>query len=112
MKSYFKNIHVFYTNLPTKYKKSTIIYVGGILTYNAFESYNNSKMYLEKYRADDLTNNEKEEVKNEWDAVKFGANHDAFERFFNSLIFPITITTNIIPMIVLMINKKNDIDNK
>ena len=48
-----------------------------------------------------LTPKEKEIVKSEWDAVKYGSQVNCGERLWDSICWPITITNNIIPWLVL-----------
>jgi len=76
-------------------------YIASILMYNLYSSYVNSKNKLIKYR-----NNELSEIKNEWHAVKFGASEKFISRFLKSLIWPITLCSDIIPAVVLALNPK------
>jgi hypothetical protein len=50
---------------------------------------------------------EERKINSEWEAVKYGSRVNFAERFFNSLIWPYSITKNIIPTIVLMMNKED-----
>ncbi len=68
-------------------------YLGCLLCYNAGSSYIDAKNYLIKYRENTLDYSDK----SEWDAVKYGASVNSLERLWNSLIWTITITNNIIP---------------
>ena len=99
---------VFIKELPQPVKFSTILYVVSILSYNGICSYLNAKLYLENYRANRLERNLKDLIKSDWDAVKYGANVDCYKRLWDSIIWPITITNNIIPWIVLNLNKKKN----
>ena len=102
----FSTIIVYYKELPVKYKISSLCYVGGILLFNTYGCYTDSKNFLNKFRNNQLNNTEKETIKDEWTAVKYGANINFSERFFDSIIFPITTISNLIPSIVLLLNKK------
>lgn len=90
--------------LPTPIKTTSIIYVGCLLGYNIFGTYVDSKIYLKKYRTKSLNYYESKNVNNEWDAVKYGASINALNRLWDSLIWPVTCITNIVPAVVLMLN--------
>lgn len=97
---------VFIKELPKPVAYSSMIYIFCLLSYNAGGSYADAKKYLEKYRQFKLTPKEKEIVKSEWDAVKYGSQVNCGERLWDSICWPITITNNIIPYLVLTINNK------
>lgn len=101
-----KSLIVFIKELPKPVRYSGIAYLSCLLCYNAGSSYIDAKNYLIKYRDNKLDNDDKKHITNEWDAVKYGASVNSLERLWNSLIWPITITNNIIPWIVLTLNKK------
>jgi hypothetical protein len=80
-------------------------------------SYKNSKNFLIHYRTNklaelDLPEYEKTKIKSEWDAVKYGAGYMFYDTFWCSIIWPISIASDIMPTIVLLINppppKPND----
>ncbi len=99
-----KSLIVFIKELPKPVRYSGAAYLGCLLCYNAGSSYIDAKNYLIKYRENTL--DDSENIQSEWDAVKYGASVNSLERLWNSLIWPITITNNIIPWIVLTLNKK------
>lgn len=101
-----KSLIFFIKELPKPVRYSGAAYLGCLLCYNAGSSYIDAKNYLIKYRESTLDDNEKKDLKSEWDAVKYGASVNSLERLWNSLIWPITVTNNIIPWIVLTLNKK------
>ncbi len=108
-------IIVIFKELPKPVKLSSGLYISCILGYNIYGTYTDSKIYLDKFREDKLkdlgiTDNEKKEIKTDWDAVKFGANSRCLERLWDSIVWPITGITNLVPAIVLMLNppKKNE----
>lgn len=106
--TYFRTIIVYYKELPKSIKYTTHLYFGTVLTYNAICAYYNSKQKLLDYRNDNLETYLKDKIKNEWAAVKYGASENTIERFFNSIIWPINIISDIIPSIVLQLNKSNN----
>jgi hypothetical protein len=57
-----------------------------------------------EYRQHKLMQFEKNVVKSDWDAVKYGASVKCLERFWDSILWPITLTNNIIPFLVLTLN--------
>lgn len=103
-----------FKELP-RYIKVSSIYFSCIFGYNVCGSYIDSKNHLEKYREGKLkdliySDYDIDNIKTDWDAVKYGANVNFFDRFLNSLIWPITTIDNMVPCIVLALNpsKKND----
>lgn len=107
MKSFF----VYIKQLPKPIKLSTTLYFGSSLLYTCIGSYTNSKNYLFKYRNKELHTYEIEIINSEWDAVKYGASVDFFERFLNAVVWPYSITKNIIPSVVLFLNKEEKKEN-
>lgn len=84
------------------------LYFGSSLLYTCVGSCNDSKSYLMKYRNNELGEyTEEKNIKSEWDAVKYGSKVNFAEIFFNAVIWPYSITKNIIQSIVLMINNEN-----
>jgi hypothetical protein len=97
-------IHVFVKEMPRPIQLCSLLYIASILGYNCAHAYSCSKQYLAKFRARRLTQQEEKLIKDEWDAVKYGATHKSLERLWNSIIWPISIAENIIPWIVLKLN--------
>lgn len=104
--SHIKTIIVYFKELPQPVKYSTYFYLGTLFFYNSIMTYHDSKNKLLDYRNNILPKNEKELIKNEWEAVKYGANENLTERFFKSIFWPINIISDIIPLLVLTLNKK------
>lgn len=100
-----KTLIVFIKELPDPVKYSSFVYIGCLLVYNASGSYIDAKRYLKKYRENNLANSE---ITSDWDAVKYGANLNCGKRLWNSIVWPITITNDIIPWLVLTFNKKTN----
>jgi hypothetical protein len=91
----------------TKFKPTIVfsskLYISCLLAYNAYGTYCESKHYLIRYREDTLYGHK--EIQSDWDAVKYGARHNSVERLYDSIAWPITCIMNIIPGIVLALNK-------
>lgn len=108
------NLYIYYTHLSQPIKIITILYILCVILYNFYQSYNNAVLYLNKYRDDTLTENDKWHIESkynkvsEWTCIKYGANYRIFDRLWNSIIFPITIVGDIVPYLVLQINKDNE----
>ncbi len=103
------NLLVTFKNLPKPVRWSTIAYISCLFGYNVIGSYVDAKDYLNKYRSGELNkskNNEENEIKSEWDAVKYGAKYNTCNRLYESIIWPISIVESIIPTIVLTLNPK------
>jgi len=88
--------------------KQTIIfsslYIGGILSYNIFTLYSNSKDELIEFRKT------KQKFKNELDAVVAGCQKNWFDNLLLSLFWPIRVPFKLIPIIILYFNS-NDSNN-
>ena len=98
---------IYFKELPTNIKYSTYLYIGALFSYNAIYAYYDSKQKLLEYRNDGLYLREKNIIKNEWEAVKYGASQYFLERLFNSIIWPINIISYTIPFLVLTFNKSD-----
>ncbi len=106
---------VIFKELPKPVKLSSALYVTCILGYNIYGTYSDSKTYLDKFREGKLedlgiSDYQKNHIKTDWDAVKYGANSRCLERLWDSIVWPITSIKNLVPAIVLMLNppKKNE----
>lgn len=97
-------IFIHFHNLPPKVKYTGLLYASCIFMYNVIGSYNDSKFFLHKFRTNTLSEYHRSEIKNDWEAVKYGANANFFGRLFDSIIWPITAFNNIIPIVVLQMN--------
>jgi len=114
-----QNLYMTFIELPKPVQLSTVVYFGFFFAYNVFETYKSSKRCLVAYRQDTKTKRglldiglkagEADKIKNDWDAVEFGAYNKCWERFFDSLIWPFTFVRSTIPSLVLFLNppKKN-----
>lgn len=94
----------YFKQLPIPIQLSIYVYLGILLLYNVIGAWYDAKNKLIQYREHKLDNYEKKEIKDEWCAVKYGANYNFTERFFNSIIWPVKTITNIIPFMVLQLN--------
>lgn len=102
------------------------VYVSSLTIFNIIETYRDSKTFLEIYRnhkknITDSNNiptiytfNKKHvqsyefvNILSEWEAVKIGAKYNFWERLGDSIIWPYTGISNIIPYIVLKFNKES-----
>jgi hypothetical protein len=102
--SYFKGL-----SKPIRF--SSYFYIGALIVYNVNGAYNDSVNKLYSFRNNKLTEREVKEIKDEWSAVKYGAEEFYVERFFNSLIWPVKICSNIVPSIVLALNKNPNLES-
>ena len=84
------------------------IYFGGVVTYNITDCYNVSKSKLLEYRnkGNSLFFVNNKICDTEWDVVTQAAKIDVPVRFFDSLLWPCTLSKHIVPHIVLKLNKK------
>lgn len=80
-----KNFIVIFKELPKPIKLTTIGYFTCLFGYNIFGTYIDSKTYLKKFREGKLKELNVdgyniEKIKNDWDAVKYGAKAHSSER--------------------------------
>jgi hypothetical protein len=110
----FKRFHIQIEHLPKPISTFGFAYVSGLIGYNIFGTYVDARNALKEYRQDAEKFNTNKGlsgyymVKNDWDAVKFGAYSNSFERLWDSIVCPITSITNVIPAIVLYFNPKSN----
>lgn len=107
--SSIETVIIFVKELPQPVKLTTYFYLTSIFCYNFFGTYSDSKMYLDKFRDNNLTAGEKKEITDEWSAVKYGANKNFGQRVWESFFWPITLSKNIVPWMVLTLNKKKTV---
>ncbi len=101
-----------FRELPKPVKVSFIIYLNCLLGYNMYGTYTDSKKYLEKFREGKIKEFEKNDIKTDWDAVKYGAKSRYFERLWDSIVWPITSINNIVPALVLSLNPPSPKNNE
>jgi hypothetical protein len=119
---------VYFKSLPQPIKMTTYAYVSGLLSYNVGTAYMDSKKALNMYNSktvphiQDKYNGEYnyqednqriyyEKLKicnNDWEAAKLGASYFKWERLWSSIVFPITIVSDIVPSIVVALHGKKD----
>lgn len=95
---------IYFKQLPRPIQLSTYIYLGSLLLYNGIGTWYDAKNKLIQYREHELNEYEKNEIKDDLSAVKYGANSNFSERFFNSIIWPVKTITNLIPFVVLQLH--------
>jgi hypothetical protein len=101
-----KSLIIFIKELPKPVSYTCIAYFGCLLLYNVSGSYVNAKQYLKKYRENALLPYEKDRMICEWEAVKYGAGVNFGQLLWDSIIWPVILTNNIIPFLVLTLNSK------
>lgn len=99
------NLLKVYVEMPNEVKYSSTLYFTSVFIYNFWASYSSSKMYLDKFRKKSLEGGEVNRIKDEWSAVKYGASYNFYDRFISSFIWPITLSKDIVPWLVLTLNK-------
>lgn len=117
-------IVVYLKNLPKPVKLSTYMYISSIVTYNIGCAYIESQEALSKYNKiktgeiiiDKLSytsvssdnyiyDTELSRCNTKLEAAKFGASFNACGRMYDSIIWPFSLVSNIIPNIVVYVNK-------
>lgn len=101
-----------YTKIPRNGKYFILAYFSGAMMYNLVSSYNSGKIGLQKYRTIAHENSEKNNIsqadkkKGEFEAIRNAIYETSYDRFWKSLFFPYTIASEIIPNVVLFLNKE------
>lgn len=102
------NLLVTFKNLSRPVRWSTIAYISCLFGYNVIGTYLSAKDYLYMYRSGKITYSkhyEGHKIESDLDAVKFGVEFNACGRLYDSIIWPISVTENIIiPNVVLALN--------
>lgn len=86
----------------TKQKWAFYGYGTFVTTFFLTSTYSDGKQNLIQYRS----HPNKNQSKTEYDAVKYGCTNGMFSRFVNSVVFPWTVISNSMPMLVLALNKE------
>ena len=113
----YKQIIFTFNKLPKKIQISTYVYLSSIIITNFIFTYNNSKRHLLLFRDSKLKNKDFKVydnktryinliILNEYDAVIYGASEKFYMNLFESIIFPLALAKNLIPSIVLSLNKE------
>lgn len=108
--------YVIFKQLPKPVRYTSIVYMAGIFTYNVVGSYYDSKDFLLKFRQNrlgdlGLSESETRYITTDWDAVRIGAKWNAYGRLWNSIIWPISSISKIVPSVVLALNPPPSTDN-
>lgn len=86
---------IYFKQLPIPIQLSTYVYLGSLLLYNGIGTWYDAKNKLIQYREHKLNEYEKKKIKDDWSAVKYGANNNFAGRFFNSIIWPVKTITKL-----------------
>ena len=111
-------LFVKFMQLPAPTRVTTIVYLSCFLGYNVIGTYVDSRRCLHKHRLELQSLNKApsvfsegdpgwNSVKTAWDAVKYGANYNIWDRLWGSIWWPITTIANVVPAIVLIMNPPN-----
>lgn len=95
----------YFRGLSKPVRFTSYAYVSMLISYNIISTYSDAKKKLIAFRNNKLTRNEQLDIYDEWSAVKYGAEEFYIPRFCNSLIWPIKVCANVIPSVVLFMNK-------
>ena len=103
------SIIVYFKSLPTPVRWTTYTYFTALFLYNGGSSYIDARNALTDYR-DNYNHRFGQELlkcKDDFEAVKFGSSYNFYTRFIDSAIWPISVTSNIIPFVALKLNPPN-----
>ena len=99
-----RSLFITVQELPPPVKYTSLFYITCVFIYNVIGSYKDSKLYLHNYRQKQLDKHDSKEITSDWEAVKYGAKVNFWNRLFDSMIWPVTSLNNIIPIVVLKLN--------
>lgn len=92
-------------NLPKPVKFTTVAYFSCVICYNIYGTYFDCKEGLTLYR-NNQWNEKWSKVNNEWEAMKYVSKSKFGDRLWSSIIWPITVVSDIVPSAVLALNPK------
>ena len=94
---------IIYFKSLSKPVRWTTTYVSGLLVYNGGSSYISAKTALHDYRYNryDRFGKELLHCKDNFEALKFGSSYNCYYRFADSIIWPVSVISNIIPYVAL-----------
>lgn len=83
------------------------VYAASVVTNFMFSTYSDGKTELLKWRKNhSTTTNKQEKYLQEWSAVKKGCQEHWFGNLWDSLFFPCTLATNVVPLVIINLNKE------
>ena len=89
-----------WTELPSLVKSGLIVYAACATFGFMISTYNDGKEELIKRRSD----RNKNPINDDWISVKSACKKHIFTNFINSIIFPYTIVSSIMPSIIMFLN--------
>ena len=103
------SIIVYFKSRPPPVRWTTYTYMAALFLYNGGASYIDAKHALNDYRNKNIERFGVglSKCKDDFEAVKFGSSYNFYSRFTDSIIWPISVTSNIIPYIALKLNPPN-----
>ena len=99
------SIIVYFKSL-SKPVRWTTTYVSGLLVYNGASSYISAKTALHDYRYNryDRFGKELLHCEDNFEATQYGSSYDFYYRFTDSIIWPVSVISSIIPYVALKLN--------
>jgi len=92
-------------NFSKRQKIGFGIYIAGFITANLFLTYNQGKTELIAYRKKMYST----DCNSEWEAVCVGCSKDKLTTFMDSLLWPKSIFSQIVPYAVLKLNQQEEL---
>jgi hypothetical protein len=104
------SIIVYFKQL-SKPVRLTTVYVSALLVYNGGSSYISAKTALNDYTNTRYDRFGKGLIhcKNDFEALKFGSSYNFYDRFTDSIIWPVSVMSNIIPYVALKLNTPKNV---
>ena len=106
-----------WNDMSPRMKMVLKLYTGCGLFTNLLLTYNDGKHSLQYYRNSKPDGKGErptgdsysyKTVKTEWDAVYYGCTHNGMSNFFSSVFWPLHLSANVMPGIILALNKEDD----
>jgi hypothetical protein len=90
-----------FSRLSSAQKQALGLYFAGAVLFNVSQTFNNGQESLVQHR----THKDRSKFASDWEAVYAGCQKDGFSIFWRSLIWPVSIASQVVPSLVLFLNK-------
>ena len=97
-----------YSRLSSAQRKALWGYFGGAGLYNGAQTFNNGQQALVQHREQNKASASRSPFATDWEAAYEGCRKDSFAVFWRSLIWPLSIASQVMPSLVLLLNKEDD----
>jgi hypothetical protein len=90
-----------FSRLSLAQKQALGLYTTGAVVFNISQTFNNGQEALTQHR----TQKGRSQYATDWEAAYAGCRKDSFSIFWRSLLWPVSIASQVVPSLVLFMNK-------